>query len=119
MAEEITTKEQALAHMRERYPDDPQWQSYDLNSKPAAVSVPEKAPGDFTAADQATDYPMPEKPSALPRLGVDAAAVAAAAASQGKNILNFNEIPEKYKIRSSIPNTGSIGKPLTNWEPMF
>jgi hypothetical protein len=33
------TKAEALAHMREQYPDDPQWQNYDLDAKPKGTVV--------------------------------------------------------------------------------
>ncbi len=41
------TKEEALAHMREQYPDDPKWQNYDVNAKPEATVIkpPERSMG--------------------------------------------------------------------------
>lgn len=42
------TREEALAHMREQYPDDPQWQNYDLNAKPTTTTAappPERSVG--------------------------------------------------------------------------
>ena len=35
------TKEEALAHMRERYPDDPQWQNHTLDANPKPPEDPE------------------------------------------------------------------------------
>jgi hypothetical protein len=40
---EMTEKEQALAHMRERYPDDPQWQNFDVNAKKSEIPPPPPA----------------------------------------------------------------------------
>jgi hypothetical protein len=42
------TKEEALAHMREKYPDDPQWQNYDLNAKPETATAPPPPPSERT-----------------------------------------------------------------------
>lgn len=42
------TKEEALAHMRERYPDDPQWQNFDLSAKPTEVAAETPAESGFT-----------------------------------------------------------------------
>ncbi len=43
------TKEEALAHMREQYPDDPKWQNYDVNAKPeATVITPEDPEGNYS-----------------------------------------------------------------------
>ena len=53
---EMTEKEQALAHMRERYPDDPQWQSFDVNTKAPEIPAPpaEKGAEGFTGPKAGT-----------------------------------------------------------------
>ena len=47
---DMTEKERALAHMRERYPDDPQWQNFDPNAKAPDIQPPpaEKDSAGFT-----------------------------------------------------------------------
>ena len=47
------TKEEALAHMREQYPDDPQWKNYDLNAKPETTTAPPPPPSERTMGPKA------------------------------------------------------------------
>ena len=47
------TKEEALAHMREKYPDDSQWQNYDLNAKPETTTAPPPPPSERTVGPKA------------------------------------------------------------------
>lgn len=98
--------------------------SFLKEDKPAA-SATGKSTGEMIAADQANlaANPPPEPPRSdfsegMTRVGGAATGAALGAATQIPNMIKFGDIPENRAIKTSIENTGSIGKPLTKWELM-
>ena len=96
-----------------------------LKEDKPAVSAVGKSTGEMIAADQENlaANPPPEPPRSdfsegMTRVGGAATGAALGAATQIPNMIRFGDIPENRAIKTSIENTGSIGKPLTKWELM-
>ena len=82
--------------------------------------IPVKSTGEMIAADQenlAETTPR-EPPSNLGRAATIAAGAAAGAGAQARNIMRFSDVPKEFDIKSSSPDTGDMGKPLTNFQLM-
>lgn len=82
--------------------------------------IPVKSTGEMIAADQenlAETTPR-EPPSQLGRAATIAAGAAAGAGAQARNIMRFSDVPKEFDIKSSSPDTGDMGKPLTNFQLM-
>lgn len=82
--------------------------------------IPTKSTGEMVAADQenlAETAPR-EPPSNLGRAATIGAGAAVGVGAQARNIMRFSDVPKEFDIKSSSPDTGQMGKPLTNFQLM-